>query len=95
MGVNYRFEFHKCSQSFIRAHTRSYHTVIRVYDESGNVIETYEHSGKFNLSGAPVSKTTHPGQTGDAVQSGLTKISDFVAPCLSLASPARSAPTIT
>ena len=25
----------------------SYDTVIRVYDEAGNVIETYEHAGDF------------------------------------------------
>ena len=26
-------------------HSRSHHAVIRVYDESGNVIETHEHKG--------------------------------------------------
>jgi flagellar hook assembly protein FlgD len=26
---------------------RSHHAVIRVYDEAGNVIETYEHAGEF------------------------------------------------
>jgi len=26
---------------------RSHDAVIRVYDESGNVIETYEHAGDF------------------------------------------------
>ena len=27
--------------------SRSHHAVIRVYDESGNVIETHEHTGDF------------------------------------------------
>jgi hypothetical protein len=27
--------------------SRSHHAVIRVYDESGNVIETHEHAGDF------------------------------------------------
>jgi len=27
--------------------SRSYHAVIRVYDEAGNVIETHEHKGEF------------------------------------------------
>ena len=27
--------------------SRSHHTVIRVYDEAGNVIETHEHKGDF------------------------------------------------
>jgi len=27
--------------------SRSYNAVIRVYDESGNVIETHEHKGDF------------------------------------------------
>jgi hypothetical protein len=27
--------------------SRSYHAVIRVYDETGNVIETHEHRGDF------------------------------------------------
>jgi hypothetical protein len=27
--------------------TRSHDTVIRVYDEAGNVIETHEHKGDF------------------------------------------------
>jgi hypothetical protein len=28
-------------------YSRSHHTVIRVYDEAGNVIETHEHKGRF------------------------------------------------
>lgn len=28
-------------------YSRSHHTVIRVYDEAGNVIETHEHKGDF------------------------------------------------
>jgi hypothetical protein len=28
-------------------YSRSHDAVIRVYDESGNVIETHEHAGKF------------------------------------------------
>jgi len=28
-------------------YSRSHHAVIRVYDESGNVIETHEHKGDF------------------------------------------------
>jgi hypothetical protein len=27
--------------------SRSHHAVIRVYDESGNMIETHEHKGDF------------------------------------------------
>jgi len=27
--------------------SRSYHAVIRVYDEAGNVTETHEHKGDF------------------------------------------------
>ena len=27
--------------------SRSYHAVIRVYDESGNAIEAHEHAGNF------------------------------------------------
>ena len=27
--------------------SRSHHAVIRVYDDSGNVIETHEHAGEF------------------------------------------------
>ena len=27
--------------------SRSHHAVIRVYDESGNVIQTHEHKGEF------------------------------------------------
>jgi len=30
--------------------SRSYHAVIRVYDEAGNVIETHEHAGEFKGS---------------------------------------------
>jgi hypothetical protein len=29
-------------------YSRSHDAVIRVYDESGNVIETHEHKGDFN-----------------------------------------------
>jgi hypothetical protein len=32
------------TQSF---YSRSHKTVIRLYDESGNVIETHEHAGDF------------------------------------------------
>jgi hypothetical protein len=28
-------------------YSRSHNTVIRVYDEAGNVIETHEHTGEF------------------------------------------------
>jgi hypothetical protein len=28
-------------------YSRSHHAVIRVYDESGNVIRTHEHTGDF------------------------------------------------
>jgi hypothetical protein len=42
-GADHRFKFDKRSQLFIRAHD----TVIRVYDEAGNVIETHEHKGDF------------------------------------------------
>jgi hypothetical protein len=29
-------------------YSRSHHAVIRVYDETGNVIETHAHAGDFN-----------------------------------------------
>jgi len=32
---------------YARHRSRSHHAVIRVYDESGNVIETQEHKGDF------------------------------------------------
>ena len=33
--------------SFAKFYSRSHDTVIRVYDEAGNVIETHEHAGDF------------------------------------------------
>jgi len=32
---------------YAKHRSRSHHAVIRVYDESGNVIETQEHNGDF------------------------------------------------
>ena len=32
---------------YAKFYSRSHHAVIRVYDESGNVIETHEHAGDF------------------------------------------------
>ncbi len=32
---------------YAKSYSRSHDTVIRVYDESGNVIETHEHAGHF------------------------------------------------
>ena len=32
---------------YARFYSRSHDAVIRVYDESGNVIETHEHKGDF------------------------------------------------
>jgi hypothetical protein len=32
---------------YARFRSRSYNAVIRVYDETGNVIETHEHAGDF------------------------------------------------
>jgi hypothetical protein len=32
---------------YAKFYSRSRHAVIRVYDESGNVIETHEHAGEF------------------------------------------------
>ena len=32
---------------YAKFRSRSHHAVIRVYDESGNVIETHEHTGGF------------------------------------------------
>jgi hypothetical protein len=32
---------------FAKFYSRSHDAVIRVYDESGNVIETHEHKGDF------------------------------------------------
>ena len=39
-------EFEKCSQ-ICQRHFRSHDAVIRVYDETGNVIGTHEHIGQF------------------------------------------------
>ena len=33
--------------SYATHYSRSHNKVIRVYDESGNVIETHEHTGDF------------------------------------------------
>jgi len=33
--------------SYAKFYSRSHHTVIRVYDSVGNVIETHEHKGDF------------------------------------------------
>jgi hypothetical protein len=33
--------------NYAKFRSRSHHAVIRVYDESGNVIETHEHAGDF------------------------------------------------
>jgi len=33
--------------SYAKFRSRSHDAVIRVYDEAGNVIETYEHKGDF------------------------------------------------
>jgi hypothetical protein len=33
--------------SFAKFFSRSHDAVIRVYDEAGNAIETYEHKGEF------------------------------------------------
>ncbi len=33
--------------SYAKFFSRSHHAVIRVYDEAGNVIDTYEHAGEF------------------------------------------------
>jgi hypothetical protein len=32
---------------YAKHYSRSYHAVIRVYDDAGNVIETHEHKGDF------------------------------------------------
>ena len=32
---------------YARFYSRSHHAVIRVYDSTGNVIETHEHAGEF------------------------------------------------
>jgi hypothetical protein len=32
---------------YAKHRSRSHHAAIRVYDESGNVIETHEHGGEF------------------------------------------------
>jgi hypothetical protein len=37
--------------------SRSHHTVIRVYDEAGNVIETHEHVGDFKRAVSVTRKT--------------------------------------
>jgi hypothetical protein len=33
--------------NYAKFFSRSHHAVIRVYDEAGNVIETYEQAGEF------------------------------------------------
>jgi len=33
--------------SYAKFFSRSHHAVSRVYDEAGNVIDTYEHAGEF------------------------------------------------
>ena len=35
------------NDGFAKFYSRSQDTVIRVYDERGNVIETHEHKGEF------------------------------------------------
>ena len=35
------------AMGYAKFFSRSHHTVIRVYDEAGNVIETHEHIGDF------------------------------------------------
>jgi hypothetical protein len=32
---------------YAKFYSRSHNTVIRVYDEAGNVIETHDHAGDF------------------------------------------------
>jgi hypothetical protein len=32
---------------YAKFRSRSHHAVVRVYDETGNVIETHEHAGDF------------------------------------------------
>jgi hypothetical protein len=34
---------------YAKFRSRSDNAVIRVYDEAGNVIETHEHAGEFNV----------------------------------------------
>jgi hypothetical protein len=36
--------------AYAKFYSRSHHAVIRVYDESGNMIETHEHAGDFRRS---------------------------------------------
>jgi hypothetical protein len=33
---------------YAKFYSRSHNTVISVYDDAGNVIETHEHAGEFN-----------------------------------------------
>jgi hypothetical protein len=33
--------------SYVQFFSRSHHAIIRVYDESGAVLETHEHAGDF------------------------------------------------
>jgi hypothetical protein len=49
---NRRFKFDKRRRLFIRSHD----AVIRVYDDSGNVIETHEHKGDFKELRVPPCK---------------------------------------
>jgi hypothetical protein len=34
---------------YAKSNSRSHHAVIRMFDETGNVIETYEHKGEFKV----------------------------------------------
>ena len=42
-----RVVFRLLSGRYAKVYSRSRRPVIRVYDEAGNVIETYEHVGDF------------------------------------------------
>ena len=45
--VSDRFEFCHQRRDIAKFRSRSHDAVIRVYDESSNVIETHEHAGDF------------------------------------------------
>ncbi len=49
MDINKRREPNSISNTigYAKVYSRSHDALIRVYDKSGNVIETHEHAGEF------------------------------------------------
>ena len=47
------------AMGYASQYSRSHDTVIRVYDDAGNVIETHEHAGDFKEPQARKTKSRH------------------------------------